>query len=516
MVGKAHLINYPVGRIFEWYDNPDHTGVQIPSHWEGATSTTPANSVSLLDPTSVSKTLYVFQVQNGCYSVASKEVLTVFELPTSSPDVYFQGAKLSPPPFPLSVYSCNPVTVSCTKTGATTLLEWWGSPNQMPGTLLVSGPSPLDFQANKAISVFAFEHSQGSCPTGPNSPPDILSCYGPPTQVNITIHPIGVLSGGATICSGEAASLSVSATGFGPWNGTLSDGTIFSSAVSPFTVSVSPSATTSYTIATLSEGGCNAVATDLSGGATVIVNIAVPKFMNCPSDVPVLAGCGQTSATASWTPPTSTASCGTATPIVSSNFSPGSPFPLGATTVTYTATLGNQTATCSFNVIVGAPPSTFSFVGCPSNIGIPIPCGQNNSVASWVPPTISSVCPPTVTSNYSPGATFPIGTTTVTYTATLGSQIMTCNFTVTVSSTSVAPAFTIVSTPILCNGDKSVATLSTAVGGTYQYSKNDGIYPVNAETGPLFGNLVRVIAAGPGRTITKPGWFVLISVMGFL
>jgi hypothetical protein len=86
------------------------------------------------------------------------------------------------------------------------------------------------------------------------------------------VPPTGVISGDATICAGTAIQLSIALTGEGPWFGTLSDGTGFSGSDNPILVTVTPTAATTYTIATLSSETANASATDLSGSAAVTVN----------------------------------------------------------------------------------------------------------------------------------------------------------------------------------------------------------------------------------------------------
>lgn len=80
-----------------------------------------------------------------------------------------------------------------------------------------------------------------------------------------------VLSGSGAICHGNSKALTITCTGTGPFNGTLSDGTIFSGATSPVTVNVAPvvSATT-YTIATYADV-YNACPPTMSGSATVTV-----------------------------------------------------------------------------------------------------------------------------------------------------------------------------------------------------------------------------------------------------
>lgn len=75
-----------------------------------------------------------------------------------------------------------------------------------------------------------------------------------------------------------------------------------------------------------------------------------PVLSNCPQNIALTTT--QTCATASWTTPTATDNC-TTPPSVSANFSSGSCFPIGTTTVIYTATdLRNNKATCGFNAVV--------------------------------------------------------------------------------------------------------------------------------------------------------------------
>jgi len=85
-----------------------------------------------------------------------------------------------------------------------------------------------------------------------------------------------------------------------------------------------------------------------------ILDNQVPTFTNCPSNITVYTGPGRTTCdqTATWTPPTASDNCSGAV-TVTSNYAPGSLFPVGITTVIYTATdpTGNS-ATCTFTVTV--------------------------------------------------------------------------------------------------------------------------------------------------------------------
>ncbi len=90
--------------------------------------------------------------------------------------------------------------------------------------------------------------------------------------VTVNARPTGSISGTDNLCSGSSANLTLAVTGSGTISGTLSDGTTFSGTAPTITVSVSPTATTTYTIATLNDANCSALAGGLSGSATITVN----------------------------------------------------------------------------------------------------------------------------------------------------------------------------------------------------------------------------------------------------
>jgi hypothetical protein len=110
--------------------------------------------------------------------------------------------------------------------------------------------------------------------------------------VTVNNRPTAVLSGGGTICNGQSVTLSLAVTGSGTISGTLSDGTAFSGTAPTITVNVTPSLTTIYTIATLSDANCAAIAGDLSGSATVNVNARPTALISGTTTV-----CNGTSAT---------------------------------------------------------------------------------------------------------------------------------------------------------------------------------------------------------------------------
>ena len=111
-------------------------------------------------------------------------------------------------------------------------------------------------------------------------------------------------------------------------------------------------------------------------------------------------------------------------------------YPIGTTTVVYTATDqdGNKGVT-SFKVIVKdnlAP----SFNTCPSKIVTICDAGKNGAVVSWLVPVATDNCSVTTTSTNKPGDFFSVGSKIVTYTATDASgNTATCTFEVEVKDT---------------------------------------------------------------------------------
>src|SRR5690554_6108649 len=165
-----------------------------------------------------------------------------------------------------------------------------------------------------------------------------------------------------------------------------------------------------------------------------------PVIVDCPTDITVNNDLGSCDAVVTWTAPTFTDNC-TGTTLTSTH-EPGDVFPIGTTTVTYTATDGEgNTATCSFEVTVNDTESPV-IVDCPTDITVNNELGSCDAVVTWTAPTFTDNCTgTTLTSTHEPGDIFPIGTTTVTYTATDGEgNTATCSFEVTVNDTE-APVF---------------------------------------------------------------------------
>ena len=210
-------------------------------------------------------------------------------------------------------------------------------------------------------------------------------------------------------------------------------GSCFGFTCNPLPGSFFPVGTTTVTCSEISPpASANAPAlSTCSFRVTVIDNVA-PQI-TCPVNISVTPAQNQRSAVVTYPAPLVTDNCpnsfGT-----DCNPPSGALFPVGTTTVTCVAIdSGGNTSSCSFTVTVAdtQPPT----IVCPANVVVQGASGQCSSVVNFPLPNITGspagtgvVCvPPT-------GATFPVGTTAITCTASTPAGIRaTCGFSVTVN-----------------------------------------------------------------------------------
>ena len=254
-------------------------------------------------------------------------------------------------------------------------------------------------------------------------------------------------------------------------------------------------------------------ATDASGNAATcsftvtVVDTEAPTIGSCPADITVANDPGQCGATVTWTAPVAADNCGIAT--FTSSHAGGDSFPVGTTAVTYTATdVAGNTFKCTFNVTV-TDNELPVITGCPGNIN-----SCSDAAVTWTPPTATDNCGiTTFVSSHAPGSIFPIGVTTVTYTATdAAGNTNTCSFDVTV----YAPVLTVVKTDVTCHGLNN-GTATVTVGNTVgPYTFNWGAFGTDSLiTGLAPGNYSVTVTDGIGctasatLTITQPEVFAV-------
>ncbi|MGQ8338926.1 HYR domain-containing protein [Sunxiuqinia sp. A32] len=231
----------------------------------------------------------------------------------------------------------------------------------------------------------------------------------------------------------------------------------------------------------------------------IVVDSEDPVITGCPDNITINSDAGSCFATVSWTEPTASDNCTTSGNIIWTKSSdPGDSFPIGTTTVDYTASdeAGNI-ATCSFTVTVTDDEAPV-ISNCPTTINKNNDTGSCNAIVSWTEPTASDNCTASGdliwTKSHTPGSTFDIGTTTVTYSVmdNYGNVSAVCSFDVVVTDTEdpelTCPGdMTVSATAGRCDANVSVPLATfydNCPGGAITNSYNNGgpnasdVYPV--------------------------------------
>ena len=216
----------------------------------------------------------------------------------------------------------------------------------------------------------------------------------------------------------------------------LFDGVNSGSILSPQTFTGYADGTYSYTVQE-TNFGCS---TDGSFTVTTVPN--VPPVIVCPANMVVGNTPGICGAVVFYPAPTATDACGFGSnsniPAQTNGVASNGTFSIGSTTNIYTVTdASGATSTCSFSVTVNDTQAPYLTAGsiCP-------PSKTACNPVSWTPPNFTDNCPGvqmTVANGITPGIDFPVGPTTVTYTATdVAGNVNTCAFDITVLDTSLA------------------------------------------------------------------------------
>ena len=209
--------------------------------------------------------------------------------------------------------------------------------------------------------------------------------------------------------------------------------------------------TTLVTIQATDEAG-NAAAC----GFSVTVRLPSAPQVTCPEALEAEAT-DALGALVSYPPATAT---GTEPLTLSYSQDSGTRFVLGTTPVTVTVTDGlGLSASCDFGVTVHD--SVAPEVGCPGPFVVEAQGPSGAPVVFSLPPPRDAVSAPSVSSTHAPGSLFPLGTTSVTVSATdEAGNAASCSFDVTVRDTT-APT-------LVCPADVSVTTASDE-GGVVEY-----------------------------------------------
>ncbi|MBI5857334.1 MAG: HYR domain-containing protein [Sphingobacteriales bacterium] len=197
---------------------------------------------------------------------------------------------------------------------------------------------------------------------------------------------------------------------------------------------------------------------------------------------------------------------------------PGSAFPVGLTTNTFTATdAAGNSASCSFTVRVNDTQAPT--VSCPGNITVTTPVGSCTAVVNYTV-TAADNCPGAIAqlvSGPASGSAFPIGTTTVTWRAVdaAGNISGNCSFTVTVLDGQLPVVTTAPANRTVCVGDNATFSVVSTNTLSYQWQAWNGSAWVNiagatsssltltAVTHSMNTNSYRVLAIGLCTTVSS-------------
>jgi len=188
-----------------------------------------------------------------------------------------------------------------------------------------------------------------------------------------------------------------------------------------------PSANTTYSVTVTDSHGCTA-----SGSTDV--EVVYPTVASCASDVTVTADAGQCGAAVAEVGTTNVAVAGAQPCSTTVTSDRPAQFPVGSTTVTWTVTdaYGN-TATCTSNVTVTDDEAPA--ISCPAAITQANDAGDCGAIVSIGAATATDNCAiDAITSDAPVDGHFPVGTTTVTWTATdIHGNSTTCTQDITVT-----------------------------------------------------------------------------------
>ncbi len=216
-----------------------------------------------------------------------------------------------------------------------------------------------------------------------------------------------------------------------------------------------------------------------AGEVLSLFNTCPVSANNCPANITVNNTPGACGAIVNYTTPVGVDNCPGVTTVRTAGLASGSTFPIGTTTNTYVATdAGGRTATCTFTVTVNDAQAPV--ISCPSNITVTTPVGSCTAV---VPFTVTATdnCPgTTIVSVPASGSVFPLGTTTVTSTATDPSgNTATCSFTVTVNDGQLPVISSQPANRTICSGLNATFSVTASNVVTYQWQQWDGSAWVN-------------------------------------
>uniref|UniRef100_UPI002585C7C5 HYR domain-containing protein n=1 Tax=Algoriphagus sp. TaxID=1872435 RepID=UPI002585C7C5 len=157
--------------------------------------------------------------------------------------------------------------------------------------------------------------------------------------------------------------------------------------------------------------------TETASFTVIVTDLEKPLITNMPTNIEVNTDLGVCGAVVTWTEPNAADNCEIES--FSADYSSGDLFQIGETTVTYTAKdIHGNTETASFTVTVTDLEKPV-ITNMPTIIEVNTDPGVCEAVVTWTEPNAADNCGiESFTADYTSGSEFPVGETTVTYTAT--------------------------------------------------------------------------------------------------
>jgi len=200
---------------------------------------------------------------------------------------------------------------------------------------------------------------------------------------------------------------------------------------------------------------------------TVTVEEDLDPTISCPSNIATNVDAGACGATVTFTTPSGNDNCPGATTMQTGGLASGDLFPLGTTTQEFTVTdAAGNSASCSFDVTV--TDNEAPMLTCPPDQTVSTPSGACDASVTIPAPMVSDNCPGvtydnTFTGTTDASGTFPLGVTTINWSATDGvGNSSSCLMTITVEDDSLPT--------ISCPANMSVSTDAGSCTATVTYT----------------------------------------------
>ena len=250
--------------------------------------------------------------------------------------------------------------------------------------------------------------------------------------------------------------------------------------------SVFPIGETSITYTATDAAGL----TKIESFTITVTDTQNPVIVNLPENISQSNDIGVCGATINWTEPTFTDNCPGGSIIQTAGLANGSVFPIGESTVSYTASdAAGLTKIESFTVNITDTEDPV-IVSLPVNIDVNNDSGVCGAVVTWTAPTVTDNCSGqsiNQSEGLTSGSVFPVGLSTISYTATdAASNSVVESFTITVNDNEK---------PIISNCPSDVIRTSDAGVCTANVSWTEPLVTDNCSSG---SNIVWTKSHNPG------------------